>query len=218
MSSRGEHASGRPSEKSTERPSETPAETPAETPVERHRRVAATLSDRVEATKDWDAPTPVPEWVARDVVAHLVTWFPPFLASGSGIELPHGPDVSVDPAGAWRQHSAAVQAVLDDPETEERPFSHPHLPETTLAEAIDRFYTTDVLMHTWDLSRAGGQGDGLDPDECATLLAGMLPMDEVLRQSGQYGPRQPVADDADGTARLMAFIGRDPDWQPSTRS
>lgn len=184
----------------------------------RHRRVAGTFSDRVEGTSDWDAPTPVPEWRARDVVAHLVTWFPPFLSAGSGIELPPGPPVSDDPAAAWRHHCATVQAVLDDADTDQRVFAHVHLPETPLAEAIDRFYTTDVLMHTWDLARSGGQDDSLDPDECGTLLADMLPMDEVLRQSGHYGPRQPVAENADGTAKLMAFIGRDPGWQPPSGS
>jgi hypothetical protein len=44
------------------------------------------------------------------------------------------------------------------------------------------------------------------------MLAGMEPMDEVLRQSGQYGPRVPVPDDADVQAKLIAFIGRDPAW------
>lgn len=184
----------------------------------RHRRVAATFTDRVVATTDWDAPTPVPEWRARDVVAHLVTWFPPFLAAGSGIELPAGPPVSDQPAQAWRHQSAAIQAVLDDPGTERRVFAHVHLPETPLAEAVDRFYTTDVLLHTWDLARAGGQHHGLDPAECAELLASMLPMDAVLRASGHYGPRRPVAEDADATARLMAFIGRDPDWEPPGRA
>jgi hypothetical protein len=38
----------------------------------------------------------------------------------------------------------------------------------------------------------------------------MLPMDEALRQSGQYGPRVHVADDADVQTRLLAFIGRTP--------
>ena len=42
------------------------------------------------------------------------------------------------------------------------------------------------------------------------MLEGMLPMDEVLRQSGQYGPRVPVPDDADVQTKLLAFIGRDP--------
>jgi hypothetical protein len=42
------------------------------------------------------------------------------------------------------------------------------------------------------------------------MLEGMLPMDEALRQSGQYGPSVPVADDADVQTKLLAFIGRTP--------
>jgi hypothetical protein len=42
------------------------------------------------------------------------------------------------------------------------------------------------------------------------MLEGMLPMDEMLRQSGQYGPRVEVPDDADVQTRLLAFIGRTP--------
>jgi hypothetical protein len=38
----------------------------------------------------------------------------------------------------------------------------------------------------------------------------MLPMDAALRQSGQYGPRVDVADDADAQTKLLAFIGRTP--------
>ena len=56
--------------------------------------------------------------------------------------------------------------------------------------------------------------DRLDPDECARLVAGMEPMEEVIRSSGQYGPRVPVPDDADAQTRLLGFIGRDPDWKP----
>ncbi len=44
-------------------------------------------------------------------------------------------------------------------------------------------------MHTWDLARATGQDERLDPDFCAHLLSGMEQMEEVLRSSGQYGPR-----------------------------
>ena len=186
----------------------------SETPADRFRRIAAGFSAAVAGTSDWEAPTPVPEWVARDVVGHLLGWFPPFLRDGSGIELPPGPAVADDPAGAWEHHTAALQAVLDDPATAERVFAHVHLPEQPVPEAVDRFYTTDVLMHTWDLARAGGLDDGLDTAECEAVLAGMLPMDEVLRSSGHYGPRQPVGDDESPVLRLMAFVGRDPHWQP----
>jgi uncharacterized protein (TIGR03086 family) len=75
-------------------------------------------------------------------------------------------------------------------------------------------YTTDVFMHTWDLARGTGQDDRLDPDECAALAAGMESMEEIIRSSGQYGPRVPVPDDADAQTRMLGFIGRDPDWKP----
>jgi len=42
------------------------------------------------------------------------------------------------------------------------------------------------------------------------MLVGMEPIDEVLRQSGQFGPRVAVPDDADEQTKLIAFIGRQP--------
>jgi hypothetical protein len=42
------------------------------------------------------------------------------------------------------------------------------------------------------------------------MYEGMLPLDDMLRQSGQYGPRVEVPDDADVQTKLIAFIGRQP--------
>jgi hypothetical protein len=72
-------------------------------------------------------------------------------------------------------------------------------------------------MHTWDLARATGQDDRLDPDFCAQAFAGMEPLADVLASSGQYGPRVPVPDDADVQDRLIGLIGRDPRWRPPGR-
>ena len=185
------------------------------TPAERHRHVAATFTERVRAAKHWDAPSPIAGWKARDVVRHLVEWLPTFLAAGAAVELPSGPSVDDDPLVAWQTHCGGVQALLDDPATPKRMLVNPHIGTVPLDQAIDRFYTSDVFMHTWDLARATGLDDRLDTDFCATLLAGMEPMDEVLRSSGQYGPRVPTPADADAQTRLMAFIGRDPFWTPA---
>ncbi|MEU4481861.1 TIGR03086 family metal-binding protein [Micromonospora sp. NPDC023966] len=181
-------------------------------PAERHRQVAGLFTGRVRGTRSWDVPSPVAGWTARDVVRHLTEWFPGFLASGAGIELPQGPSLNEDPVAAWQIHCDAVQAVLDDPETAHRHLTNPHIGSLPLASAIDRFYTTDVFMHTWDLSRATGQDDTLDPEFCALLLGGMEQMEEVIRSSGQYGPRVAVPEDADAQTKLLAFIGRDPFW------
>ena len=83
--------------------------------AERHRQVAGLFTERVRSTRSWDAPAPVAGWAARDVVRHLTGWFPGFLASGTGIELPRGPSADEDPVAAWQVHCDGVQAVLDRP-------------------------------------------------------------------------------------------------------
>jgi uncharacterized protein (TIGR03086 family) len=179
-----------------------------------HRRVAGRFTELVRAAPAdaWDRQSPVEAWRARDVVGHLVEWFPSFVEAGAGVRLPVGPSAADDPVAAWQVHTDAVQALLDDPATPQRVLSNPHIGDVPLDEAIDRFYTSDVFLHTWDLARATGQDVRLDPDKCAVMLAGMEPLDEMLRQSGQYGPRVPVPEDADVQTRLIAFIGRDPAW------
>ncbi|MFC6016358.1 TIGR03086 family metal-binding protein [Plantactinospora solaniradicis] len=184
-------------------------------PAERHREIGRVFTERVRGTRSWDVPAPVDGWTARDVVRHLVEWLPSFLAGGSSVRLPAVPSVDDDPTGAWQAHVDAVQALLDDPATAELTLSNRHVGQLPLDRAIDQFYTSDVFMHTWDLARATGQDDRLDPDFCALLLAGMEPMEDVIRSSGQYGPRVPVKDDADVQTKMLAFIGRDPHWTPA---
>jgi uncharacterized protein (TIGR03086 family) len=180
--------------------------------ADEHRRMSGRFTGLVQGVSDgdWDAPAPVAGWTARDVVGHLVTWFPAFLENGAGVRLPGGPSVDADPVAAWQTHSDAVQALLDDPATADKVLSNPNTGDVPLDEAINRFYTSDVFMHTWDLARATGQDETLDPDKCAELLAGMEPYEEAMRSSGQYGPRVEVPADADVQTRLLAFIGRDP--------
>jgi uncharacterized protein (TIGR03086 family) len=179
---------------------------------ERYRAVAGRFTATVDGVPEggWDAPAPCEGWVARDVVRHLVEWFPPLLASGSGVDIPPGPSVDDDPAGAWHALDDAVQALLDDPATAERPFSHPRAGDHPLDEAITTFFLGDVLLHTWDLARATGQDEALDPDEVAAMYAEVLPLDDVLRASGHYGPKVAVPDDADLQTKLIAFTGRRP--------
>jgi uncharacterized protein (TIGR03086 family) len=185
------------------------------TPADEFREVAGRFGAVAAGVRhdQWDDPSPVEEWTARDVVRHLVEWFPPFLSGGAGIDLPGGPSVDTDPAGAWGQLQGAVQALLDDPGSAELVLSNPHIGEVALPQAVSQFFTADVFMHTWDLARATGQDDTLDPERCAAMLAGMEPMEGPMRQSGQYGPRVEVAEDADAQTRMLGFIGRDPGWQ-----
>jgi uncharacterized protein (TIGR03086 family) len=182
-------------------------------PADEHRYVAGRFLETARAASptDWDAPSPVDGWTARDVVGHLIDWFPGFLSSGAGIDLPEVPKVDTDPVAAWLARMADIQALLDDPG--DRVVRNPHIGDVPLAQAIDQFYTADIFMHTWDLARALGLEPDLDPARCETILAGSEPYEEAMRASGQYGPRVPVPDDASAQDRLMGFIGRDPSWR-----
>jgi hypothetical protein len=53
----------------------------ARTAADEHRSVARVFTDRVRGTdpEAWDNPAPCEGWAARDVVRHLVEWFPAFL-------------------------------------------------------------------------------------------------------------------------------------------
>ena len=75
-------------------------------------------------------------------------------------------------AGPVRRRAGGARRPASAPKM----FVNPHIGEVPLAEAIDRFYTADVFMHTWDLARATGQDDTLDTEYCAELLDGHEPV------------------------------------------
>ena len=189
-----------------------PSELLTAEPARRHRLVADRFTRLVHGTQDWSAAAPVSEWAARDVVAHLVEWLPGFVSGGCEVRLPDVPSPTDQPAAAWVLHRQAVQDVLDDRDLAATAFTNPHTGSMPLGQAIDRFYTSDVFLHTWDLARATGQDETLDPEMCTHMLAGMEPMEELIRSSGQYGPAVAVPADADPQTRLIGFIGRDPAW------
>lgn len=178
---------------------------------ERYRRVAAGFTDRVTAVPEgaWDNPAPCEGWVARDVVHHLVDWLPGFFFGTWEVEFPPHPPVDDDPVGAWKALDATIQSALDDPAVAGRE-RETRMGRASFAATIDTICTPDVLIHTWDLARATGLDERLDPDEVHRFAAGIEPMDEILRTSGHYGPRTPVAEDADEQTWLLAFLGRRP--------
>ncbi|MDP9335877.1 MAG: TIGR03086 family metal-binding protein [Actinomycetota bacterium] len=180
--------------------------------ADRYRAVAEGFTRRARAVPEtaWERPAPCDGWVARDVVGHLVEWIPPFLHDGAGVELPAGPSIDTDPAQAWLTMSDGIQTLLDDPRQASRSFSHARAGQHRLDEAIAMFILGDVLIHSWDLARATGLDETLDGVEVARMFDGLQGIDELLRQSGQYGPKIDAGENADVQTRLIAFTGRRP--------
>ncbi len=179
--------------------------------AERYRKVARRFTERArEVPADaWDNPAPCEGWVARDVVRHMVEWMPSMVLAGPGLDVPDGPSPDDDPVGAWETMSDAIQAALDDPEVAAKEFDM-RIGRQSVESAVATFIVGDVLVHTWDLARATGLDETLDPGEVHSMYEGMLPLDAVLRTSGHYGPRVAMPDDANEQTKMIAFTGRQP--------
>lgn len=178
----------------------------------RFANVAAGFSERVAAVPEdrWEEPAPCEGWVARDIVRHLVSWVPGLVEAGSGEVIAPGPDADTDPVGAWEHLRGALQAILDDPGRAAKEFRHPQAGDHRLDDAIGQFVLGDVLVHTWDLARATGLDETLDPEEVHGMLLGIEPMGDALSKSGHYGLPVTVPADADEQTRLIACTGRTP--------
>jgi uncharacterized protein (TIGR03086 family) len=179
--------------------------------ADRYRKVAGQFRARVEAVPDdaWDNPSPCEGWVARDVVAHLTDWLPAYFFPTWDIDAAPGPPVADDPAAAWAAVDTAIQSALDDPGVATS-MRDTRTGRASFEQTIDMICTPDVLVHTWDLARATGLDEGLDPVEVTRMLEGIEPHDAAMRASGHYGPRVDVGPGADDQTRLLAFLGRRP--------
>ena len=140
---------------------------------ERSQRISGEFTACVRAVPSdaWDNPSPCEGWTARDVVGHLTGWIPGFFG-GHGLEFPPVPSVQDDPVAAWETVQATLAEALADPavasRTVETPFS-----SQSLAETVDMIVTGDVFTHTWDLARATGQDETLDPEQLQLMIAGI---------------------------------------------
>ncbi len=72
--------------------------------------------------------------------------------------------------------------------------------------------TTDVLIHSWDLTRAVGADVPLDPGLCQSGYDRAVVNQKLLEESGALGVPVAVPDDAPVQDRLLGLFGRNPDW------
>ncbi|HUL25727.1 MAG TPA: TIGR03086 family metal-binding protein [Streptosporangiaceae bacterium] len=160
----------------------------------------------------WEAGTPDTEWSVRDLVSHLVSedlWAPPLFAGSTISEVGDRFDGDVlgpDPQQAWQAASAAALAAADAPGAMDRTV---HL---SFGDFPGREYAlqlfADHLIHAWDLARAIGADERLDPalvDACSDWFAAL---EDAYRSAGAIAGRPAIPAGAGAQARLLAMFGR----------
>ena len=167
----------------------------------------------------WDDPSPCAEWTARDVVGHVVDMHQAVLTP-VGRALSPAPSVREDPLAAFLAARADVEGMLADRAVADQVVDTP-MGARTAAAHVDGVVSVDMVLHRWDLARATGQDDTIDPDEVARMWPEVSTMPEVMRTPGAFGPgivvfgpEVPVPADAPLQDRLLGKIGRDPGFTP----
>ncbi len=177
---------------------------------ERYRRLSDAFAGKVAAVGDdqWSNPTPCADWTVRDLVAHVVGTQGLFLGF-VGQDTGDIPSVDDDPLGAWNAARAVVQANLDDPERATAEFDG-FLGRTNFETAVDKFGCIDLIVHGWDLARAAGLDERIDPDDVARVQRAADGYGEAMRSPQVFGPAVEPPEGADDQARMLAFLGRTP--------
>ncbi|HSL67461.1 MAG TPA: TIGR03086 family metal-binding protein [Actinomycetota bacterium] len=182
-------------------------------PKELHRRALEGFGRHVHAVKDdqWGDPTPCSEWDVRTLVHHLVSenlWMPPLLEgrtiSQVGDAL-QGDLLGDDPKAAWdRSMAEAGQAIRAVPLDRTVHLSYGDVPaEHYISESF-----ADLIIHGWDLARAIGADEAMDPEVVDLLYERYKPIEDRLKATGLFGPKVDPPPGADKQTMLLAVFGR----------
>jgi uncharacterized protein (TIGR03086 family) len=176
--------------------------------IDRYELVAAGFDQRVRVVPadKWTAQSPCEDWTARDVVAHVVRNHRSMAAAATGSEAEELSD-DEDPGRAWSDAYERIRTLSKDPDVLAKPVNGPAGP-LPLEEALGSLVSMDTHIHTWDLARAVGGDERLDPDVVRFSWAILEPMDAMLRRPGVFGPKLDPPIDADEQTRLLYFLGR----------
>ncbi|TCN41158.1 uncharacterized protein (TIGR03086 family) [Kribbella orskensis] len=189
--------------------------------AERYRRRAEAFEQKVAAVRpeQWGDQSPCEKWTARDVVDHIVGMHG-YMLIPAGRSLDGATTVQEDPLAAFQAARAAVEAVLDDPALAKQESDTPAGRMTSEAH-IDQVISDDLVLHGWDLARATGQDETMDPGDVERLWSSnsSIPPEviEMYRTPDAFGPgievfgpEVVVPADAPLQDRLLGFIGRTP--------
>ena len=184
---------------------------------ERHLAVCRRFGEAVHAANGkWDRRSPCDAWDARGVLEHVIGFHDVLLLRPLGLKPNRPRD---DPQMRWELTYSQLEKafepgrrlfdrIVDIPELQGNPAARRD------AGAMMPNLTRDVLVHTWDLARAVGADYRLDPQWCEQFYAALPSDTQALSITGMFDAPAAVGDHTDVQSKLLARLGRNPDWQP----
>jgi uncharacterized protein (TIGR03086 family) len=193
-----------------------------------HRTVVLASVDIVSTVTvaDLSRPTPCAGWPLADLLTHMTVQHRGFAAAARG----HGADEAVwqtggiaeevvaDPAGTYAEAAADVIDAFAGADVLESPFVLPELGGDAPfpGEMALGFHYIDYVVHGWDVARSLGRPYRLPADVVAAAvpLALFVPDGDFRAiDNAPFGPAIPASEPNDDLDRIVAHLGRSPQWQ-----
>ncbi len=170
------------------------------------KRVHAVTGDQ------WNSSTPCTEWNVRDLVNHIVNedrWVAPLMVGKTIADVGDSLDGDLlgdDPKRAWDEARDGALSSVEQPDALGRVV---HLSfGDTRADVYLVQLAVDHAIHAWDLARATGGDERIDPDLVEFAYLGLEPQVEEWRKAGIFADEVEVPEGADRLTQLLAIAGR----------
>jgi uncharacterized protein (TIGR03086 family) len=175
----------------------------------RYSRIAAALDDRLAGLTpaQWSAATPCPEWDSRGLLTHVVDVHRRIGSILTGVE-PEPVTADADLSAAWSEARDAVTTAMADDATATRVVDTQMFGTMAFAAVVGGLLSADTLVHTWDLARATGRDESLDPAAVAHAFALLKSFGDGIRSPGAFGPAVEPPAGADEQTRFICYTGR----------
>jgi uncharacterized protein (TIGR03086 family) len=173
------------------------------------------LRVRQVGDEGWGGPTPCVDWDVHRLVNHVVVGggrYGRLVRGGTrdAFIAERSIDAIVDGAvPAWESNARTCREAFGEPGALERivPFSTGDIPAARLLS----IRIVEVAVHTWDLARALGLDESMDPRLAAFALAAFADNDLPRGAGGVPFFDEPTSGDAAGDLdRLLRLTGREP--------
>jgi uncharacterized protein (TIGR03086 family) len=194
-----------------------------------HRIAVLASVDVVSAVTadDLSKVTPCVGWNLADLLTHMTVQHHGFAAAARG----HGADpaiwhpdtvadtVSADPAGTYAAAAAEVIDAFAGADVLNAAFALPEFGAgaTFPGSLAIGFHYVDYVVHGWDVARTMDQPFDLPVDVVAAALplAYAVPDGSFRTSDGAvFGPAIPSRRPTDDLDRILAYLGRSPQWKP----
>jgi uncharacterized protein (TIGR03086 family) len=177
--------------------------------------------------EDLSRVTPCADWSLADLLTHMTVQHRGFAAAARG----HGADpaiwqpatvadaVAVDPAGSYAAAAAEVIDAFAGADELDAAFALPEFgPDATFPGSLAiGFHFVDYVVHGWDVARTMGHPFELPADVVAAVLPIALAVPDAefrTADSALFGPAIQSRDQANDLDRILAYLGRSPQWKP----